>query len=164
MGWYTFVKFLHIFSAIWFVGGLFARQLVRGVAWKAEDVQLFANLSQAAGKIESTMVIPGSMAVVVIGVILALIAGYPIFGFLQGASQNWLLVANILLITAMGLVPTIFVPRGKKFEPVLQSALAEGRVTPELRLAMDDPVVKLAHLYEQVSVIVVVALMVLKPF
>jgi len=29
---------------------------------------------------------------------------------------------------------------------------------------MDDPVVKLAHLYEQVSVIVVVALMVLKPF
>jgi len=164
MSWYTFIKFLHVFSAIWFAGGLFARQLVRQVARKADDVQLFANLSQAAGRIESAMVIPGSMAVFVIGVILALIAGYPILGFLQGASQNWLLVANILLITAMGLVPTVFLPRGKKFEPVLQGALAKGRVTPELRLAMDDPVVKLAHLYEQVAVIVVVALMVLKPF
>ena len=164
MSWYTFIKFLHVFSAIWFAGGLFARQRVRQVARKAEDVQLFANLSQAAGRIESAMVIPGSMAVFVIGVILALIAGYPILGFLQGASQNWLLVANILLITAMGLVPTVFLPRGKKFEPVLQGALAKGRVTPELRLAMDDPVVKLAHLYEQVAVIVVVALMVLKPF
>jgi hypothetical protein len=104
------------------------------------------------------------MAVTVIGVILAVIAGYPIFGFLQGASQNWLLVANILLVTAMGLVPTVFVPRGKKFEPALQSALAEGRITPGLRAAIDDPVVKLAHLYEQVSVIIVVALMVFKPF
>jgi hypothetical protein len=47
---------------------------------------------------------------------------------------------------------------------VLQSALAEGRITPELRAAIDDPVVKLAHLYEQASVIVVVALMVFKPF
>ncbi len=164
MSWYILVKFLHIFSAIWFVGGLFARQLVRQVARKADDVRLFASLSQAAGRIESAMVIPGSMAVFVIGIILALIAGYPIFGFLQGASQNWLLVSNILLIIAMGLVPTVFLPRGKKFEPVLQSALAEGRVTPELRAAMDDPVVKLAHLYEQAAVIVIVALMVLKPF
>jgi hypothetical protein len=164
MSWYTLAKFLHIFSAIWFVGGLFARQLVRRVARKADDVQLFANLSQAAGTIEAAMVIPGSMAVLVIGVVLALMAGYPIFGFLQGASQNWLLASNILLITAMGLVPAVFLPRGKKFEPVLQSALAEGRLTPELRAAMDDPVVKIAHLYEQVAVIVVVALMVFKPF
>lgn len=164
MSWYIVFRFLHIASAIWFVGGLFARQLVRRHVKQPDDVQQFAIFSQAAGKIETTMVIPGSLAVTVIGVILAIIGGYPIFGFLQGASQNWLLVANILLITAMALVPTVFVPRGKKFEPVLQSALAEGRITPELRAAIDDPVVKLAHLYEQVAVIVVVALMVFKPF
>jgi uncharacterized membrane protein len=164
MSWYVVFRFLHIISAIWFVGGLFSRQLVRRYLKQTDDIQQLAIFSQAAGKIETGMVIPGSMAVVVIGVILAVIAGYPIFGFLQGASQNWLLVANILLVTAMGLVPTVFVPRGKKFEPVLQSALAEGRITPELRAAIDDPVVKLAHLYEQVSVIIVVALMVFKPF
>lgn len=164
MSWYVVFRFLHIVSAIWFVGGLFSRQLVRGYLKQTDDIQQFATFSRAAGKIETAMVIPGSMAVVVIGVILALIADYPIFGFLQGASQNWLLVANILLITAMGLVPSVFLPRGKKFEPVLQSALAEGHVTPELRAAMDDPVVTLAHIYEQVAVIVVVALMVFKPF
>jgi hypothetical protein len=97
-------------------------------------------------------------------VILALVTGAPIFGFLQGASQNWLLVANILLIAALALVPTVFVPRGKKFEPLLQAALAQGQFTLELRAAMEDPVVKLAHLYEQVSTILVVALMVARPF
>ena len=78
MSWYTFVKFLHIFSAMWFVGGLFARQLVRQVARKADDVRLFATLSQAAGKIEAAMVITGSTAVILIGVMLALITGYAI--------------------------------------------------------------------------------------
>lgn len=164
MSWYVIFKFLHIVSAIWFVGGLFARQLVRRNLELTDDVQQFAIFSQAAGKIDTSMVIPGSMAVVVIGVILALIGDYPILGFLQGASQNWLLVANILLVTAMALVPTVFLPRGKKYEPVLQSALAKGQMTPELRASIDDPLVKLAHLYEQVAVIVVVALMVFKPF
>lgn len=164
MSWYLVFKFLHVASAIWFVGGLFARQVLRRFLKITDDVQRFAIFSQAAGKIETTMVIPGNLAVILIGVILAIIADYPIFGFLQGASQNWLLAANILLVTAMGLVPTVFLPRGKKYAPALQSALAEGRITPELRAAIDDPVVKLAHLYEQVAVIVVVALMVLKPF
>jgi len=47
---------------------------------------------------------------------------------------------------------------------LLSAALAEGRITPELHQAMDDPVVKFAHLYEEVSIIIVIFLMVLKPF
>jgi hypothetical protein len=62
------------------------------------------------------------------------------------------------------MVPTVFLPRGKKFDSLLQAAMAKGEITPELRAAMDDAVVKLAHLYEEVSVIAIVILMVLKPF
>jgi uncharacterized membrane protein len=164
MNWYFVLKFLHIVAAMIFVGGIFGRQLVRAYAKKTDDVQIFAALNQAAGRIENMMVIPGNMAVILFGVILALMSGYPIFGFLQGAAQNWLLVSNILLVLGLVIVPTIFVPRGKKFEPLLAAALAEGRMTPDLRANLDDKVVRLAHLYEEVALVIVIALMVFKPF
>ena len=103
-------------------------------------------------------------AVLIFGVVLALMGGFPIFGFLQGASQNWLLVANTLLLGIIVIVPAIFIPHGKKFEPILQAALANGQITSELRTAMNDKVVRLAHLYEGFSLLVIMALMVTKPF
>jgi uncharacterized membrane protein len=164
MSWYTVLKFLHVVAVIVCVGGLFARQLVRQHAKKMSDVHLFAAFSQAAGRIDSFMVIPGMTAIMVFGVILALIGGLPILGFLQGASQNWLLVANILLIGILAIIPTVLVPGGKKFEPILQAALAKGEITSELRAAMNDNATKLAHWYEELALIAIVALMVLKPF
>ena len=164
MNWYILIKFLHIVAAIMFVGGVFARQLVRSSAKKTSDVQFLASVMHGAGRIETIMVIPGSNVTVILGVVLAIIEGFPIFGFLQGASQNWLLVSNILLITGLVLIPTVFIPRGKKFEPILKAALAEGRITPELHAAIDDKVVQNAHLFQEVSIMVIVALMVLKPF
>jgi len=165
MNWYMVFKFLHIVAVIALVGGLFARQLVRRYAKKADDIKEFATLNHVAGRIERILVIPGSTATLVFGVILSLIGGLPIFGFLQGASQNWLLVSNILLVVSLLLMPMfVFFPRGKRFEPILQSALAKGEITSELRAAMDDNVVRLAHLIEEVSVIAITALMVFKPF
>ena len=164
MNWYTVVKFLHISSVIICVGGLFARQLVRQHAKKMNDIQSFATFSQAAGKIENAMVIPGMMAIMIFGVILSLMGHFPILGFLQGAQQNWLLVANILLIGILVIIPTVLVPRGKVFEPLLQDALSKGQITPELQAVMNDNVVKLAHRYEEVALIIITALMVLKPF
>lgn len=164
MNWYFVIRFLHITTAIIFIGGIFARQLVRSYAKKADDVQKFSVLSQAAGRIETFMVIPGNVAVIIFGVILALITGHPIFGFLQGASQNWLLVSNILLVLGLLAVPLVFLPRGKKFDVALKAALAKGQMTPELRAELDDRLVQLVHLYEDVSVVIVIFLMVFKPF
>lgn len=164
MSWYFVVRFLHIITAIIFIGGIFARQLVRSYAKRTNDVQIFSMLSQTAGRIETLMVIPGNIAVIFFGVILTLMTGYPIFGFLQGASQNWLLVSNILLVLGLLAVPLVFLPRGKKFDLVLKAALAKGQMTAELRAELDDKVVQFVHLYEDVSVVIVVALMVFKPF
>ena len=164
MNWYILIKFLHILSVMVCVGGLFARQLVRQLAKKTNDVQLFASFSQAAGKIENAMVIPGMMAIMIFGVILSLTGHSPILGFLQGAPQNWLLVSNVLLIGILIIIPTVPVPRGKKFEPILQDALAIGQITSGLRTARNDNIVKIAHLYEEIALIIITALMVLKPF
>jgi uncharacterized membrane protein len=164
MNWYLVIKFLHIAAVVVSVGGLFARQLIRRHAARQGDVRSFAALSQAAAWIERSMVIPGMNAILVLGIILGFMGHYPILGFLQGGQQNWLLASNILLIGILVIIPTVFIPRGKKFDPVLQDALRRGEITPELRAALNDRTVMLAHRYEEIAVILIAALMVLKPF
>ena len=161
---YLLVRFLHIASAIWFLGGILARQIVRAYAKRTDDVRRFAVMSEAAGRIESTMVIPGNLAVIVFGVLVSLMIGAPIFGFLQGAERNWLLVSNIILLLGFLNVPLIFLPRGKLFRAALEDAIAKGQMTPELRAHLDDPVVRVAHAYELVSMVAIMYLMVFKPF
>lgn len=164
MNSYLVLRFLHIASAIVFIGGIVARQLIRALAKQTPDIQVFAALSQAAGRIETLMVIPGNLAVILFGVLLALVTRAPIFGFLQGASQNWLLASNLLLGFGFLTVPLVFAPRGKKFDLVLKKALAEGRITAELRAELDDKVIRALHVVEIVLVGLIVWLMVFKPF
>ena len=164
MDWYLLFKFLHIVAVIMMIGGVFARQLVRAAAKRSDDVKLVAALTHVAGRIDRLMVIPGSNAVIVFGVILAAMMKWPIFGFLQGARQNWLLVSNILLIIGLTTVFTVFVPHNRKLESILQTALGEGRITPELSATLDDRTVRLAHHTEEIAILATAALMVLKPF
>jgi len=158
------VHFLHIASAIWFIGGVLARQIVRAYAKRSDDVQRFAVMSEAAGRIESTMVIPGNFAVIVVGVILGLMTGAPILGFLQGASRNWLLVCNVLLLIGSLNIPLVFLPRGRIFDAALKDALARGQMTPELRASINDRIVRTVHFEELSLLAVIVFLMVFKPF
>jgi uncharacterized membrane protein len=164
MSLYPFLRFLHILSVAVLVGGIFARELVRRSAKQATDVRALAGLIRAARRIDVLMVSPGSMAATLLGIVLALIARVPILGFLQGGTQNWLLVSNILLVGTIAAVPLIFVPWGKRMEPIIEAALGRGEVTTELRAELENQVVRLAHLYEETSMVVVTALMVLKPF
>jgi hypothetical protein len=110
------------------------------------------------------MVIPGNLTVIVFGVILGWITGAPILGFLQGASRNWLLTSNILLLIGAVNVPLVFLPRGKLFDVALKDALAKGQITSELRAHINDPVVRNAHILELSALAVIVILMVFKPF
>jgi uncharacterized membrane protein len=158
------LRFLHIFSAALFIGGIFARQLVRAYASRTNDVRQFASLSQAAGTIETRMVIPGNLAVIVFGVVLAVAVGAPLFGFLQGAAGNWLLVSNLLLVLGLLAVPLVFVPKGRVFDQALKESLLEGQMTPRLQAAIHDPTVRVVHGLEMILVLVVAALMVFKPF
>lgn len=164
MNWYLIIKFLHIIAVTITIGGMFARQLVRGFAKKSDDIKLVASLTQVVVRIDRAMVIPWSNIMIFMGIILAVIQKWPVFGFLQGASQNWLLVSNILLIIMLILIPAVFIPHSKKVESILQTALADGHITSELSAAFNDKKNNLAHYVEEIIVIVVVALMVLKPF
>ena len=164
MSWYLIIKFLHITAVAITIGGMFARQLLRGIARKSEDIKSVDSLTHAAIRLDRAMVIPGSNLMIVFGIILAVIQKWPVFGFLQGASQNWLLVSNLLLIVMVALIMVVFIPHNKEVETRLQSALAEGRVTPELSTALNNKTNRVAHHLEETIVLIVAALMVLKPF
>lgn len=164
MNWYLIVKYLHILAVAITIGGMLARQLVRGFATRSADVKTVASLTPVAIRVDRIMVIPWSSIILPLGIILALMQQWPIFGFLQGASQNWLLVSNILLIIMLALIPIVFIPHNKKVESLLQTAQAEGRVTPELSAALNDKKNQRAHQAEEIIVLVIAALMVLKPF
>lgn len=164
MNWYLVVKYIHITAVAITIGGMFARQLVRGIAGKSDDIKTIASLTHAAVRMDRVMVIPGSNLMILMGIILAVMQKWPIFGFLQGADRNWLLVSNLLLIVMIVLIPGVFIPHNKKVESLLQPALAEERVTPELNAALNDRRNLMAHRAEEAIVLVVAALMVLKPF
>jgi uncharacterized membrane protein len=158
------LKLLHVLTAIWFIAGLLGRWVALAQAARAPEVGAVEALAGLAGRFDRAMVIPGSIAVLVAGLLAAWARGYPVLGALQGASANWLLVSLILYLSVSVLVPTVFLPRGRIFDHALSEARERGTVTPELRAAFADPVVTTAHAYELAVVFVVVVLMVTKPF
>jgi len=155
----SFVVFLHVATAFLFVGGLTGRWIVLGLARRSDDIAEIDTLLPAADRFEK-IVIPGSAAVLVLGLLAMWAQDRPLFA--DGA--YWLLVSLVLYLSLIALVPLIFLPRGRVFEAALADARDRGSVTPELTAAFHDPWVAFARTYEVVVVGIVVALMVLKPF
>jgi Predicted integral membrane protein (DUF2269) len=151
---------LHVLSAFWFVAGLIGRDVVLGQARDGDDIDRIASLVATAGPFERLMVIPGSIAVLVLGILTWWAEHLPLWG----EGSRWVTVSLILFASTVPLVPLVFLPRGKVFEGALASAVSERRMTPELRAALLDPAVAAARTYEKVVVAVVIVLMVAKPF
>ncbi len=160
----AFLKFLHVAAAMWMVTGLIGRGLVVSRARRSRDIHEVRTLLPLSTVFEKSMVIPGSSAVFLAGLVTAWAEGWPILGFIQGGSTNWVLAALLLYLTIIPVIAFVFTPRGKVFEAAFHEAVKQERITPELSAAFNDPTVRAAHTYEMVLIVVIVALMVLKPF
>ena len=158
------LAFIHVTFAIIFVGGVMARQVVRLQLHTSHDIVSLVSASDAAGRIENLMVIPGNIAVIIVGFLLAAQTNAPILGFIGGDSENWLLVSNLLLILGLMMVPFFFLPHGKRFALILDDAVKAGEITPALRSEISSPSVRIAHDAELLVLMVIVALMVTQPF
>jgi hypothetical protein len=158
------LKLIHVLLGFWFVTGLLARNLTLSRAARLDDVRVIRGLVDQAGRFEQLMVRPGSMALLVFGLLTAWAQGWPILGFLQGGSTNWLLASIVLYVSMIPLIALVFLPRGKIFEAALSEATAQGQVTPVLTSAFQDRAVASAHTYELIATALVIVLMVTKPF
>src|SRR5207244_316174 len=109
------VKLAHALVGVWFVCGLVGRWATLAQAERADDVRVLRGLLRLSAVFEERMVIPGSAAVLVLGLLTAWMQGQPLLGFLQGAPTSWLLASLVLYLSTMALVPLVFLPRGKRF-------------------------------------------------
>jgi hypothetical protein len=158
------LKLIHIAAAFWLIAGVLGRTVVLSKAEHSTEISTVRTLLPVAGVFERGMVIPGTSAVFIAGLLTAWAQGWPILGFLQGGQSNWVLVSVLLLLTLIPTIVFVFLPRGKIFEKAFQEAIVQDQVTPELTAAFRDPIVRAAHIYELVILTVIVILMVLKPF
>jgi hypothetical protein len=157
--WSDVLKLIHIAIAFAFIAGLIGRWVLLRRAAGADDPDTAHELAEAAAPFE-WLVIRGGPAILVAGLLTAWAQGYPWLGLTTG----WMLASVIILLTPLPFVPLVFIPRGKRFETEMAAARKEGVMTPGLRAAFADPMVALARRWEFVSVSIVVAFMVLKPF
>ena len=163
MSVFLLIKLVHVASAMWLVGGLFARFLALGAASRSADIRTTRALTELGGRFENRMVIPASMTLLVTGILAALLGGFPLVGPMQGGPW-WLLLSLVLYLATIVLVPTVFLARGRIFGAALDDAVARNEVTPGLRAAFADRVVARSHRAEFIGVAVIIVLMVLKPF
>ncbi len=96
--------------------------------------------------------------------LLSLLKKLNVLGLLKNNLALLVPIIIVILAILLPLVPLVFLPRGKVFEDSLQEAKAKDAITPELRRQMADPVVRWAHRAEMIGVVLIVILMVVKPF
>ena len=154
------VVLLHVAVAFWFVAGLVGRNLTLARARSRQQVRLVAELIGLAGRFDRLMVIPGSFAVLLLGLLAVWAQDRP----LAGPGNGWVLVSLLLYVPLFALVPLVFLPRGRVFDRALDDAVEHDAVTEPLTRALRDPVVAAARTLELVVVAALVTLMVVKPF
>ena len=160
MDWIALVlKLAHVGLAFAMFAGLVGRWILLSRAAASDDVERAHLLAEAASPFER-MVQTVSPVVLVFGLVTAWAQGYPWLGLTTG----WMLLTVLLIIPILVFIPTIFLPRGRVFEAEMAAALAAGEVTHGLRAAWADPAVAMARRYELGAMVIIVALMVLKPF
>jgi hypothetical protein len=158
------MRFLHIISAFWLIAGLLGRWVAYAQARRAADIQPAAALLQLSERFEQLMVIPGSQAALLLGLLAAWLGGHPLLGVLGGARANWLLASLALALCMIPLVALLLVPRRKLRRLALQDAVARSSLTAELRAALDDRIVLGSRTAEMLITGAILVLMVLKPF
>ena len=165
MNLYLLMKLLHVLAAFWMISGVVGRGLAFWQARKAKNLQAIHALLQISDFFERYAVIPVSMAVFLFGLILTLMQGWPLFGFLQGSPSNWLLVSFILFLgVLLAIAPLKLVSRRKERERALQEALTQETITLRLMAALNDKVVLRFRVVELIALVIIIILMVLKPF
>ncbi len=161
MNLYGLVKVLHILAVTAVISGVVGRTLIRARLVRLDDIHLVREFVGLEGYFDQRLVIYGSWATLLTGLLLTWLGHWPL---LNAGVPTWTLVGAVLFLSTIPLVIWVYVPRGKVFSKVFAEALAQKRVTVELRAAFSDQVMRASWLYEYLMFPVVLALMVTKPF
>jgi len=160
------LKLLHILAAFALVGGEVGRTIAMQRARQATDIKVVAEMLKIFTFLTTRFVSTGGMLTVLLGLITAGAQGglVLILGFLMGGTINWVLAALLLYVVIMAIVALVSAPRGKALGQALGAAMGQGQITPELTAALNNQAMRAAGTTTQILMLVIVILMVLKPF
>jgi uncharacterized membrane protein len=119
-------------------------------------------IADVSGRLEDRMIAPGILVVIVTGLATAIAGGYSLFGPFTGGPL-WIFVPVLILALAVASSPWTL-GRDRKWGEALEEAARAGTVTERLRpyLARDAMIRRYAP--DIVGVLIIVVLMVTKPF
>ena len=161
MSGYLLLKLAHVLAVIAMLSGVIGRGLVRLRIQQITSIQVLQEFIVMVGRFDDWLVIRGGGLTVVTGLLLGWVGDWPYF---VASHPTWICLSLLLFLSQQPFVFLVFVPRGKQFGKMFQVALAEQRITPELRAAIAEPAVRVATTYEVVTFALILGLMGLKPF
>ena len=149
MDWYTIVKFLHVASAVIWIGGAFVMIVLGARAGSAKnDTEIVGVVRQVAWAAERIYV-PASVAALVFGVIAATLG--------ELWSSLWVILGLVGVAATIALGVVVLTPRAKRVE----AGYKASGVTPAV-VAISREILTIAK-FDAVLLFVVVADMALKP-
>jgi uncharacterized membrane protein len=149
MDWYLIAKFLHVISAILWLGGALIMVILGAVAERARnDSQMVGVVRQVAWLAERVYV-PSSISTLVFGLIATWLGGL--------WSELWVILGLVGIVATIALGVGVLSPRAKKVE----SEFKAGGESPSV-VALCREILTIAK-FDMVLLYTVVAVMVLKP-
>ena len=149
MDWYSIVKFLHVVSAILWVGGGFTLMVLAVRADRAGNIEGMLQAMRATGELGNRFFAPMSMLTLAFGLIMC--------WFWVGFSDLWILIGLAGYATTFCIGMFIFKPTADR----MAAMIARDGVTPAA-LAQGQRILSAARLDYSVM-LVIIADMVLKP-
>ncbi|TRC72455.1 DUF2269 family protein [Mesorhizobium sp. WSM4307] len=149
MDWYSIVKFLHVTSAILWVGGGFVLFLLGVLAERDGNIEDKLQAIRASGQLGGRFFAPMSMLTLIFGLIMC--------GFWVGFSDLWIIIGLAGYATTFSIGMLIFKPTGER----MGAMIANEGITPAV-LAIGQRMMSAAR-FDYAVMLVIVADMVLKP-
>ena len=157
------LRLAHAVAGVTFVAGLIGFWIVRGMASRADSLATMQLLLRTAVPFARMLSISG-ITLTLFGLATAVSTGRPIFGPLQGGRVDWMFASTLLMLPIFAFLTVIYPRFGRRLRTALAGAEPEGRVTPEIVAAWADPSYRFARRYDLVAALVVLILMLAKPF
>ncbi|CDX45599.1 DUF2269 family protein [Mesorhizobium sp. WSM4935] len=149
MDWYSIVKFLHVLSAILWVGGGFVLFLLGVLAERAGSIEDKLQAMRASGELGGRFFAPMSMLTLVFGLVMC--------GFWVGFTELWIVIGLVGYATTFSIGMLVFKPTGER----IGAMIAKDGVTPAV-LSIGQRMMRWARL-DYAVMLVIIADMVLKP-
>lgn len=149
MDWYSIVKFLHVVTAILWVGGGFVLFLLGVLAERAGNIEEKLQAMRASGQLGGRFFAPMSMLTLIFGLIMC--------SFWVGFSDLWIIIGLVGYATTFSIGMFIFKPTGER----MGAMIAKDGITPAV-LAIGQRMMSAAR-FDYAVMLVVIADMVLKP-